>query len=127
MTKKGPFGGVAPISTHKLGPKANTGAINAGLRALDRTGKPCRKWQRKGFQVKSFTGVSWSVGSWSAPTRDSSTFSGDAKSDTSTSEDVKAHMESSAVPSEPSNSGVDAEGAKQANGIESSPAPAVAA
>ncbi|KAA8564968.1 hypothetical protein EYC84_010737 [Monilinia fructicola] len=27
---------------HKLGPKANQGAINAGLRALDRSGKPCR-------------------------------------------------------------------------------------
>src|SRR5579875_2574532 len=31
---------------HKLGPKANQGAINEKLRALDRTNKPCRKCQR---------------------------------------------------------------------------------
>lgn len=49
---------------HKLGPKANQGAINAGLRALDRSGKPCRKWTRKAFQLKSFTGVVWEVPSW---------------------------------------------------------------
>ena len=48
----------------RLGPKANTGFINANLRALDRTGTPCRKWQRKGFSVKSFTGVSWELPSW---------------------------------------------------------------
>jgi hypothetical protein len=53
----------------KLGPRANQGAINAGLRALDRTGKPCRKWNRKPFQVKSFTGVIWDVASWKAPAK----------------------------------------------------------
>ncbi|MCJ1381930.1 hypothetical protein MMC17_005042 [Xylographa soralifera] len=57
----------APLAGHKLGPKANQGAINAGLRALDRTGKPCRKWEKKGFSVKSFTGVSWQLPSWRAP------------------------------------------------------------
>ncbi|MCJ1411897.1 hypothetical protein MMC19_005989 [Ptychographa xylographoides] len=57
----------APIAGHKLGPKANQGAINAGLRALDRTGKPCRKWEKKGFNVKSFTGVTWHLPSWHAP------------------------------------------------------------
>ncbi|PFH56276.1 hypothetical protein XA68_16784 [Ophiocordyceps unilateralis] len=55
--------------THKLGPKANQGAINAGLRALDRSGKPCRKWCRGGFTLKSFTGVVWEVSRWSAPTK----------------------------------------------------------
>jgi hypothetical protein len=49
---------------HKLGPKANQGAINAGLRALDRSGKPCRKWAKKPFTLKSFTGVVWDVPSW---------------------------------------------------------------
>lgn len=62
-----PWTTAAPLATHKLGPKANQGAINAGLRALDRTGKPCRKWERKGFSVKSFTGVSWQLPSWRAP------------------------------------------------------------
>ena len=57
----------APITGHKLGPKANQGAINAGLRALDRTGKPCRKWTKQCFTVKSFTGVSWELPSWRAP------------------------------------------------------------
>ncbi|KAI2473132.1 DUF1711-domain-containing protein [Annulohypoxylon bovei var. microspora] len=52
---------------HKLGPKANQGAINAGLRALDRSGTPCRKWNRGGFRVKSFTGVIWEVPRWTAP------------------------------------------------------------
>lgn len=52
---------------HKLGPKANQGAINAGLRALDRSGKPCRKWARGGFRLKSFTGVVWEVPRWTAP------------------------------------------------------------
>lgn len=122
-TKKGPFSGPAPINTHKLGPKANTGAINAGLRALDRTGKPCRKWVRKGFQCKSFTGFQWDAGSWAAPARSSSTFSGDVKSDSSTTEDVKANMDSSAV-SERSGSGMEVDGPKQSNGPESSPAPA---
>ncbi|OTB07046.1 hypothetical protein M426DRAFT_20441 [Hypoxylon sp. CI-4A] len=56
-------------SYHKLGPKANMGAINAGLRALDRSGKPCRKWNRGGFSVKSFTGVTWEIPRWTAPAK----------------------------------------------------------
>lgn len=59
--------GVAPAPTHKLGPKANLGAINAGLRALDRTGTPCRKWNKTSFTIKTFTGVTWQVPSWRAP------------------------------------------------------------
>ncbi|KAF8254071.1 hypothetical protein K440DRAFT_618684 [Wilcoxina mikolae CBS 423.85] len=51
----------------KLGPKANTGAINDKLRALDRTGKPCKRWAKSGFVLKSFTGVQWVVPAWSAP------------------------------------------------------------
>lgn len=53
----------------KLGPKANQGAINAGLRALDRSGKPCRKWAKGGFTFKSFTGVVWAIPRWTAPPR----------------------------------------------------------
>ena len=49
---------------HKLGPKANQGAINAGLRALDRSGKPCRRWEKKTLSLKSFTGVTWATPSW---------------------------------------------------------------
>ncbi|KAF2219083.1 INO80 complex, subunit Ies4 [Elsinoe ampelina] len=115
---------VAPTTTtaaHKLNPKANTGAINANLRALDRTGKPCRKWDRKGFALKSFTGVNWAIGSWSAPTRASSTFSGDVKSDSSSTGDVKPTLDSSAVPSDSSRSGDHT--TLPMNGIESSPAP----
>lgn len=62
-----PTSGVALAPTHKLGPKANQGAINAGLRALDRTGRPCRKWNKIGFTVKTFTGVVWQIPSWRAP------------------------------------------------------------
>lgn len=125
IAKKGPATGPTPVNTHKLGPKANTGAINAGLRALDRSGKPCRKWERKGFSLKSFTGVGWAIGSWATPQRDGSSFSGDVKSDSSTSGDVKGNIESSAVPSDRSNSGEPA--AVQSNGIPSSPAPEIAA
>jgi len=60
-------GRAAGLSAHKLGPKANQGAINAGLRALDRSGKPCRKWARGGFTMKSFTGVIWEIPRWTAP------------------------------------------------------------
>ncbi|KAK5000865.1 hypothetical protein LTR66_000354 [Elasticomyces elasticus] len=118
--KKGPFAGPNPISTHKLGPKANQGAINEKLRALDRTGKPCRKWERKGFQLKSFTGYTFSAGSWRAPQKPN--FGGDVKSDSSGSSDMK-NNESSVVQSERSNSGE----AGQTNGVESSPATQVAA
>lgn len=55
------------MSSHKLGPKANQGIINAGLRALDRTGKPCRKWDKTGFRIKSFTGRVWEISSWRSP------------------------------------------------------------
>lgn len=51
-------------AAHKLGPKANTGFINANLRALDRSGAPCRRWEKKGFALKSFTGHSWELASW---------------------------------------------------------------
>ncbi|KAK3403068.1 INO80 complex, subunit Ies4 [Sordaria brevicollis] len=60
-------GGRGGLAAHKLGPKANMGAINAGLRALDRSGKPCRKWTRGGFTLKSFTGVVWELPRWTAP------------------------------------------------------------
>lgn len=107
------------VPAHKLGPKANTGAINAGLRALDRSGKPCRRWERKGMQLKSFTGTPWAMTSWRAPE-----FPGDVKSDsTGGSSDVK---ESSAVASERSNGGGDNEVGDVAM-AESSPAPAAVA
>lgn len=108
-------------SGHKLGPKANQGAINAGLRALDRSGTPCRKWERKPFQLKSFTGVVWGLSSWHTPKPlpqqqtpgDSSgveeangvtpaavaAVNGDSDSVS------KANLMSSAVPSEKSNAG----------------------
>lgn len=71
------------------------------------------------MQLKSFTGAMWAMPSWKAPTHDS--FSGDVKSDSTGSSDMKPNG-SSALPSERSN--IDVE---MANGIESSPAPQVAA
>ncbi len=104
--------------SHKLGPKANQGAINAGLRALDRSGAPCRRWERKPFQLKSFTGVVWGLSSWRAPkaaqTAGSSSeeANGVAVAVVSTANgtgtgdsDSKANPMSSAVPSEKSNAG----------------------
>lgn len=97
--------------SHKLGPKANQGAINAGLRALDRSGAPCRKWERKSFQLKSFTGVVWGLSSWHTPKPQQSV---DSSSEDATNgvasavngdSDSKANPMSSAVPSEKSNAG----------------------
>jgi hypothetical protein len=99
-----------PVSAPKLNPKANQGAINANLRALDRSGAACRKWVHTGFKVKSFTGVLWDTGAWSATKRASTVdLSGDAKSDTSAPSVAAAGkqngVDSSAVASEKSNSG----------------------
>ncbi|KAL2841465.1 INO80 complex, subunit Ies4 [Aspergillus pseudodeflectus] len=94
-------------TTHRLGPKANTGAINAGLRALDRTGAPCRKWERKPLQLKSFTGIQWQLPSWRAPRGQKQGTNGDTKEgvlETGDS-DSRANQSASGVPSEKSNSG----------------------
>jgi hypothetical protein len=122
---KSPFAAPAPI-TQKLGPKANQGAINAGLRALDRTGKPCRKWEKKVFSIKSFTGVNWVVPTWRAPKRAAVEFNGDVKSDTTASSDTKGKDESSAI-SEKSNSNGDSSTPIPPNAtvLASSPTPAV--
>lgn len=122
---KGPFAGVNPIQ--KLGPKANQGAINAGLRALDRTGKPCRKWEKKGFQLRSFTGVIWDVPTWRAPKR-SAVFAEDVKSDSTASSETKVKEESSAISEKSGANGDNSTPVPPAlNGLASSPAPVAAA
>lgn len=110
-------------TAHKLGPKANQGAINAGLRALDRSGKPCRKWQKGGFKVKSFTGVVWEIPRWKAPpkiTVESKPAEGSASGESS-----KENKDNSQIESEKSNSGADIEmvGSTAPSQMASSPAP----
>jgi hypothetical protein len=112
---------------HKLGPKANQGAINAGLRALDRSGAPCQKWERKEFQLKSFTGVFWEVSTWRTPKsknpeRDSEVKEGAAETGDS---DSKANNSGSVVPSEKSNSG-DGDLTPLPASIANSPTPTIA-
>ncbi|MCJ1395768.1 hypothetical protein MMC18_008654 [Xylographa bjoerkii] len=113
----------APLAGHKLGPKANQGAINAGLRALDRTGKACRKWEKKGFSVKSFTGVSWQLPSWRAPQKVAINLKNDAgQSSTPTSNsENQMNQSSSNVGSEN-----DRNGAMDVDIAASSPLPLVA-
>lgn len=107
-------------AAHKLGPKANQGAINAGLRALDRTGKPCRKWQKGGFRLKSFTGVVWEIPRWTAPPRITVESKTSTEGSASGSGDSsKENKDNSQVESEKSNNGIDVE-------MASSPAPQVA-
>ncbi|KAJ5326176.1 SPla/RYanodine receptor SPRY [Penicillium brevicompactum] len=84
-------------AAQRLGPKANTGAINAGLRALDRTGSACRKWERKPLQLRSFTGIMWQLPSWRTPGLAESKLDVDSK--------LLAPDLSSAVPSEKSGDG----------------------
>ncbi|KAL1878368.1 hypothetical protein Plec18167_004440 [Paecilomyces lecythidis] len=93
-------------SAHKLGPKANQGAINAGLRALDRSGAPCRKWERKPFQLKSFTGVVWQVPTWRTP-KPKKEENGDSQDGVAETGDSDSKANNSAIPSEKSNSGDD--------------------
>ncbi|KAL4878262.1 INO80 complex, subunit Ies4 [Aspergillus karnatakaensis] len=95
------------LSTHRLGPKANTGAINAGLRALDRTGAPCRKWERKPLQLKSFTGIQWALPSWRAPRSQKQEENGETKDGTllTGDSDSRANQSASGIASEKSNSG----------------------
>ncbi|KAI1609139.1 INO80 complex, subunit Ies4 [Exophiala viscosa] len=83
-------------SGQKLGPKANQGAINAGLRNLDRSGKPCRKWIKKAFSVKSFTGVSWDLPSWRGNERPA-TLNGE---DSSEAKDITQQSSSDIKPNE---------------------------
>ena len=101
-TAKGP----APGPNHKLGPKANQGAINAGLRALDRTGKPCKRWTKSGFNLKTFTGIAWEIPSWRAPKSTTVDDSGDAsKSSTSSNSQSKVDKSNSNAESEKSQPG----------------------
>ncbi|PGG98482.1 hypothetical protein AJ79_08854 [Helicocarpus griseus UAMH5409] len=131
--------GSGTVSYHKLGPKANQGAINAGLRALDRTGKPCRKWERKSFNLKSFTGVVWQVPTWSAPPKpQAATIDEQQQQQTNGDKavngngtpagdaDSKANNSVSAVESEKSNNG-EGDSTPLPNNIASSPAPVAVA
>lgn len=113
-------------AVHKLGPKANQGAINAGLRALDRSGKPCRKWNRGGFTLKSFTGVVWEVPRWTAPPKaleeGSTEASAAASADNSSSKENKENgIEPNSVSN--SNAGGDIEVRSVPSITASSPAP----
>ncbi|OQO01871.1 hypothetical protein B0A48_12344 [Cryoendolithus antarcticus] len=106
-TTSGPNPAPNPIPAHKLGPKANTGAINAGLRALDRTGKPCRRWQKSGLQLKSFTGTTWGMATWKAPPKTNGV-NGDADDEMKSDSSSEVKMpDSSAVQSERSVSAVE--------------------
>ncbi|KAI0134756.1 INO80 complex, subunit Ies4 [Xylariales sp. AK1849] len=95
---------------HKLGPKANQGAINAGLRALDRSGKPCRKWAKGGFRLKSFTGVTWEVPRWSAPPKPLPESATQDSASASTESSNKENKEGSQMKSENSASASVADG-----------------
>ncbi|KAE8377451.1 INO80 complex, subunit Ies4 [Aspergillus bertholletiae] len=94
-------------TSHRLGPKANTGAINAGLRALDRSGTPCRKWERKSLQLKSFTGIQWQLPTWRTPRPQKTDDNNEIKESVleTGDSDSKANQSASGVPSEKSNSG----------------------
>lgn len=93
-------------SGHRLGPKANAGAINAGLRALDRSGAPCRRWERKPLQLKSFTGVLWQLPSWRTPKPPKIEENGESKAAVLETAETDGKLNSgSNVPSEKSNSG----------------------
>ncbi|KAI9858904.1 MAG: hypothetical protein M1813_007206 [Trichoglossum hirsutum] len=121
---------IAPLVTHKLGPKANQGAINAGLRALDRTGKPCRKWIKKGLQIKSFTGITWQLPTWRAPKSTKINNDGEANGDSQSNvdSDGKENKCSSGLDSEGKSSSTgDAEMGGMGSVQGSSPAPVITA
>ena len=74
------------------------------------------------MKLKSFTGTVWAVPTWKAPMRQSS-FSGDVKSDSNSSSDL-VNNRSSALASEMD---VDGGDTTMVNGMDSSPAPPLAA
>jgi hypothetical protein len=126
-TANNPKGPAATGTTaaHKLGPKANQGAINAGLRALDRSGAPCRKWQKSSFKLKTFTGVEWEIPRWSAPPKVK--INGESEESASGSSS-KENKESSHIDSEKSNvSTGDIDVRSTASVNASSPAPVISA
>jgi len=95
------------------------------LRALDRTGAfKVRKWEKKGFKLKSFTGVVWEINSWRAPKKLANGTSDSTGSDAppSGSDGSKENKDSSAVGSEKSNAGGDIEMAGVGSVEASSPA-----
>ncbi|ORY68751.1 INO80 complex, subunit Ies4 [Pseudomassariella vexata] len=94
---------------HKLGPKANQGNINANLRALDRSGKPCRKWAKGGFRLKSFTGVLWEIPRWAAPPKPQPDTASQEPSASAESSNKENNKDGSQIKSENSNSAVDGE------------------
>ncbi|KAK6851082.1 hypothetical protein PG990_008025 [Apiospora arundinis] len=110
---------------HKLGPKANQGAINAGLRALDRSGKPCRRWAKGGFRLKSFTGVLWEVPRWTAPPKSLPESVNPDSTGSADSSNKENNKEGSQLKSEHSNSAADGEQQSVAPSMvaASSPAP----
>ncbi|CAD6447370.1 e1d2cbd0-62cc-4619-bae2-789f4521a041 [Sclerotinia trifoliorum] len=105
-------------TSHRLGPKANQGAINAGLRALDRSGKPCRKWEKRSFIIKTFTGIPIEIPRWRAPPKVAINHSTEGSS---TGDSSKENKDNSQVESEKSNSAMDVD----ATHLASSPAPAL--
>ncbi|KUJ18417.1 DUF1711-domain-containing protein [Mollisia scopiformis] len=107
-------------TAHKLGPKANQGAINAGLRALDRTGKPCRKWQKGSFKLKSFTGIIWEIPRWKAPPKITVEGTSEGSPSGESSKENKDNSQLESEKSEKSNNGVDVE---LASNLVSSPVP----
>ncbi|KAI9682154.1 MAG: hypothetical protein M1817_000208 [Caeruleum heppii] len=115
----------ATTTASKLGPKASLGAINAGLRALDRSGRPCKKWERKGLKIKSFTGVTWDLSTWRAPKLKTLDVTPDQEGPGPNKADSKGKVGDSAAESEKSNGDVDA--AASTSILASSPAPIVAA
>jgi hypothetical protein len=121
---KGPAA-TGTAAAHKLGPKANQGAINAGLRALDRSGAPCRKWQKSSFKLKTFTGVEWEIPRWSAPPKVK--VNGDSE-ESASGGSSKENKESSHIDSEKSNNSTgDMEIGSTASVNASSPAPVISA
>ena len=118
------------MGNHKLGPKANQGAINAGLRALDLSGKPCKKWEKKGFQIKSFTGVTWGIHTWRTPrpkidilVNGSSDQPLNGSQDPTGDSSGKENKGGSAIDSERSHNGGDVTGPLDTSQLASSPVP----
>ena len=73
-TPGGPGSGAAtPIPTTvgkrkgKPGPKTNPGNVNAGLRALDRSRKPTRRWLKSIVPIHTVSGYEFLAQAWTTP------------------------------------------------------------
>lgn len=61
-----PSGNHGPGESSTPKSKSGANAGNVGIKELDRSGKPCRRWVKGTAEITSFTGFKYAVCSWTS-------------------------------------------------------------